>query len=61
VGRGKDPGLAHRPPPRLARDYERHPEISEAIIRWAATNGMLRRITREKPASRQRRRTFTWT
>jgi transposase len=30
---------AHR---RLARDYERHPEVSEAIIRWAAINGMLR-------------------
>jgi transposase len=26
---------AHR---RLARDYERHPEVSEAVIRWAAIN-----------------------
>jgi transposase len=49
---------AHR---RLARDYERHPETSEAIIRWAAINGMLRRITRGQPARRQHRRTFTWT
>ena len=47
---------AHR---RLARDYERQPEVSEAIIRWAAINGMLRRITRGQPAHRQRRRTFT--
>jgi hypothetical protein len=44
---------------RLARDYERQPEVSEAIIRWAAINGMLRRITRGHPARRQRRRTFT--
>ncbi|MEO3928828.1 IS5 family transposase [Micromonosporaceae bacterium B7E4] len=49
---------AHR---RLARDYERHPEVSEAIIRWAAINGILRRITRGHPARRQLRRTFTWT
>jgi transposase len=49
---------AHR---RLARDYERHPEVSEAVIRWAAINGMLRRITRGHPARRQLRRTFTWT
>jgi transposase len=46
---------------RLARDYERQPEVSEAIIRWAAINGMLRRITRGHPARRQLRRTFTWT
>ncbi|SNS88808.1 Transposase [Streptosporangium subroseum] len=43
---------AHR---RLARDYERHPKTSEAVIRWAAINGVLRRITRGQPA----RRTFT--
>ena len=49
---------AHR---RLARDYERIPEISEAIIRWAAIAGMARRITRGHPARRQARRTFTWT
>jgi transposase len=49
---------AHR---RLARDYERIPEISEAIIRWAAIAGMARRITRGAPAGRQARRTFTWT
>ena len=34
---------AHR---RLARDYERHPATSEAMIRWAAINGMVRRLTR---------------
>ncbi|MFD0782358.1 IS5 family transposase [Micromonospora azadirachtae] len=44
---------------RLARDYERHPEISEAVIRWAAIAGMTRRITRGHPARRQARRTFT--
>jgi transposase len=32
---------AHR---RLARDYERHPELSEAVIRSATINGMLQRI-----------------
>jgi hypothetical protein len=26
---------------RLARDYERHPATSEAMIRWAAINTML--------------------
>ncbi|MEV6810566.1 IS5 family transposase [Micromonospora sp. NPDC051296] len=45
---------------RLARDYERHPEVSEAIIRWAAIAGMSRRITRGQPARRQPRRTLTW-
>lgn len=44
---------------RLARDYERMPENSEAIIRWAAIAGMARRITRGHPARRQARRTFT--
>lgn len=52
------PYVAHH---RLARDYERHPETSEAVIRWAAINGILRRITRGQPARRQPRRTFTWT
>ncbi len=46
---------------RLARDYERHPEISEAIVRWAAIAGMTRRITRGGPAKRRARRTFIWT
>lgn len=41
---------AHR---RLARDYERHPATSEAMIRWAAISGMVRRLTRGKPAERQ--------
>jgi transposase len=43
---------------RLARDYERHPEVSEGIIRWAAIAGMARRITRGNPARRQVRRTL---
>ncbi|WP_455644435.1 hypothetical protein [Micromonospora carbonacea] len=46
---------AHR---RLARDYETYPMTSEAMIRWAALGGMLRRLTRGKPATRQQRRTF---
>jgi transposase len=46
---------------RLARDYERHPEVSEGIIRWAAIAGMTRRITRGGPARRQARRAFDWT
>jgi transposase len=41
---------AHR---RLARDYERHPATSEATIRWAAISGMVRRLTRGAPATRQ--------
>ena len=43
---------AHR---RLARDYERDPATSEAIIRWAAINQMIRRLTRGHPAHRQQR------
>lgn len=46
---------------RLARDYERHPAVSAALIRWAAIAGMTRRITRGQPARRQARRTFTRT
>ncbi|WP_446219327.1 IS5 family transposase [Micromonospora sp. IBHARD004] len=45
---------------RLARDYERHPAVSEALIRWAAIAGITRRISRGRPARRQTRRTFTW-
>ncbi|MEV4830701.1 IS5 family transposase [Micromonospora sp. NPDC049257] len=45
---------------RLARDYERQPAVSAALIRWAAIAGMTRRITRDQPARRQARRTFTW-
>ncbi|WP_203790400.1 IS5 family transposase [Paractinoplanes rishiriensis] len=44
---------AHR---RLARDYERDPAVSEEMIRWAAINQMLRRLTRGEPARRQQRR-----
>jgi transposase len=46
---------AHR---RLARDYERHPSVSEAMIRWAAINTITRRMARGGPATRQQRRTF---
>jgi transposase len=49
---------AHR---RLARDYERHPAVSEAMIRWAAINTITRRIARGGPATRQQRRTFPTT
>jgi transposase len=49
---------AHR---RLARDYERDPAVSEAMIRWAAINTITRRIARGTPAARQQRRTFTTT
>ena len=38
---------AHR---RLARDYERDPAVSEAMIRWAAINTISRRIARGGPA-----------
>lgn len=40
---------AHR---RLARDYERHPATSEAMIRWTAINTMTRHLTRSGPATR---------
>jgi transposase len=40
---------AHR---RLARDYERLPAHSEAMIRWAAINTMTRRLARGRPATR---------
>jgi hypothetical protein len=46
---------AHR---RLARDYERDPGVSEHLIRWAAINGMLGRLARGRPATRQPRRTL---
>ena len=42
---------AHR---RLARDYERDPAISEAMIRWAAINTITRRLARGGPATRLR-------
>ncbi len=47
---------AHR---RLARDYERDPAVSEALIRWAAINTMIRRLDRGRPATRQRSRLIT--
>lgn len=40
---------AHR---RLARDYERDPAHSEAMIRWAAINTMTRRLARGRPSTR---------
>ena len=40
---------AHR---RLARDYERDPTCSEAMIRWASINTMTRRLARGGPAGR---------
>jgi transposase len=40
---------AHR---RLARDYERLPAHSEAMIRWAAINTRTRRLARSRPATR---------
>jgi transposase len=40
---------AHR---RLARDYERHPYTSEALIRWAMINVMSRRLARKHPSTR---------
>jgi transposase len=43
---------AHR---RLARDYERDPAVAEHMIRWAAIGGMLNRLTRGGPSTRQRR------
>jgi transposase len=46
---------AHR---RLARDYERDPAMSEAMIRWAAINTMTRRLAHGRPATRQQRRVF---
>lgn len=50
---------AHR---RLARDYERHPATSEAMIRWAAIGLMTRRLARGgQPTVRQRRRPLEYT
>jgi transposase len=47
---------AHR---RLARDYERDPRYSEAMIRWASINTMTRRLARGGPASRPGPRPLT--
>jgi transposase len=47
---------AHR---RLARDYERDPRTSEAMIRGAAINTMTRRTARGHPATRQQRHRLT--
>jgi transposase len=47
---------AHR---RLARDYERDPAVSEALIRWVAINTMIRRPDRGRPATRPAGRTST--
>ena len=42
---------AHR---RLARDYERDPAVSEAMVRWAAIGQMARRLARGRDTVRQR-------
>jgi transposase len=47
---------AHR---RLARDYERDPKHSEAMIRWAAINLMTRRLARGAAATRPGPRALT--
>ena len=47
---------AHR---RLARDYERDPKHSEAMIRWASINTMTRRLARGVPATRPGPRPLT--
>ncbi len=47
---------AHR---RLARDYERNPNNSEAMIRWASINTMTRRLARGAPATRPGPRPLT--
>jgi hypothetical protein len=33
--------------------------VSEAFIRWAAINTMIRRLDRGRPATRQKRRTLS--
>jgi transposase len=45
--------LAHR---RLAGDDERHSEVSEAMIGWAAIDLLVRRLARGRPAQRHGRR-----
>ena len=47
---------AHR---RLARDYERDPKHSEAMIRWASIKTMTRRLARGHPATRPGPRRLT--
>ncbi|GAA1118846.1 transposase [Streptomyces javensis] len=37
---------------RLARDYERRPENSEAMIRWSMVTRMSRRLARPRAAAR---------
>jgi hypothetical protein len=44
---------------RRSHDYEHDPAVSEALIRWAAINTMIRRLDRGRPATRQRRRLLT--
>jgi transposase len=46
---------AHRRP---ARDYERDPALSEAMIRWPRPTPITRRLAHGAPATRQQRRTF---
>ncbi|WP_106252605.1 transposase [Nonomuraea fuscirosea] len=44
---------------RSAREYERDPAVSEAVIRWAAIAGMARRLTRGRPAHHNRATSVT--
>ena len=46
---------------RLVRDYERLPEHSESMIRWAMINTMSARLARGKPATRPGRRPLRYT
>ena len=49
--------MPHR---RLVRDYERRLPVSEAMVRWAAINTLLRRVTRGCPAQRPGPRPLEW-
>jgi hypothetical protein len=42
----------------IPRDYERHPAVSEVMVRWAAINTITRRVARGCPATPQQRHTF---
>jgi hypothetical protein len=44
----------------VVRKPEGDPATSEAMIRWAAINTMIRRITRGKPAERTPRGTIEY-
>ena len=48
---------AHR---RLARDYERHPAVSEAMIRWPAINTICPYLIDSQPMNQRLSRTTRW-